>query len=93
MLSLYTPYDVQLALANFAKATRKRKRISVKTLSEKSGVPNSTIRLFEKTGKISMPQFLMIYSVIDQLENIHALTNVRNVPKSLDEVLELAKLE
>tara|TARA_R110001583_G_scaffold93872_1_gene237140 strand:+ start:781 stop:1062 length:282 start_codon:yes stop_codon:yes gene_type:complete len=93
MLSLYTPYDVQLALAHFVKTTRKSKRISVKALSEKSGVPNSTIRLFEKTGKISMPQFLMIYAQIGQLENIHALTKIRKIPKTLDEVLDLAKSE
>lgn len=93
MLSLYTPHDVQLALTHFVNMTRKRKRISVKALSEKSGVPNSTIRLFEKTGKISMPQFLMIYAQKDQLEDIRALTKIRNIPKTLDEVLDLAKSE
>ena len=51
-LSLLTPFDVQLEFSLFYKTARKKKGYSTKDFSVKTGVPDSTIRKFEKTGEI-----------------------------------------
>ncbi|MFT4806758.1 MAG: transcriptional regulator with XRE-family HTH domain [Paraglaciecola sp.] len=90
MLSLLSPFDVQLELSQFVKEIRKNKGFSVKSFSKKTGVPDSTIRKFEKTGEISLRQFLMIYGDIGKLADIQQLTKKSDVPNSLDEVIKNA---
>ena len=90
MLSLSSPFDVQLELSQFAKLTRKNKGYSVKSFAEKTGVPDSTIRKFEKTGEISLRQFLMMYAEIGKLTDIQQLTKKTCAPNSLDDVLKNA---
>jgi ribosome-binding protein aMBF1 (putative translation factor) len=85
-----SPFDVQLELSQFVKKNRKNKGISVKSLSKKSGVPDSTIRKFEKTGEISLRQFLILYGEIGKLSDIQKLTQRANTPSSLDEVINHA---
>lgn len=87
MLSLYTPYDLQVELSQFVRRTRKDKKVSVKTLSLKSGVPDSTIRKFESTGDISLRQFLMLYAELGDLSKMKNLTKQEDTPKSIDEVI------
>ncbi|WNC68009.1 helix-turn-helix transcriptional regulator [Thalassotalea nanhaiensis] len=87
MLSLYTPYDLQIELSQFVRKVRKNKKISIKSLSQKSGVPNSTIRKFESTGEISLRQFLMLYTELGDLSKMKMLTQMEDIPKSIDEVL------
>ncbi len=88
MLELYTPFDIQLELSQFIRKMRKQKRLSVKALVDKSGVPDSTIRKFEATGEISLRQFLMLYAVVAQLKKVKSLTEVESSPKSINEVLK-----
>jgi transcriptional regulator with XRE-family HTH domain len=90
MLSLTTPYDVQLDLKEFIKTSRKNQKLTVEALAIKSGVPNSTIRKFESTGNISLRQFLMIYDAVCQLDDLQKLTRVVSTPKSIQEVLNNA---
>ena len=58
-------------------------------LSERSGVPLSTLRKFEQKGNISLESFLKLLSVIGGLEEvINALKpNIPNF-KSIDDVLK-----
>lgn len=90
MLSLVSPSDVQLEMSQFIKAERKRMKKSVEEFSELTGVPYSTIRKFEETGKISFPQFLMLYGAVGDLTNLQKLMKLKPGPKSLDEVLKNA---
>lgn len=90
MLTLNTPYDTQRALQSWLKAVRKSRKMSVDALSERAGVPNSTIRKFETTGNISLSQFLMLYDALCDLNDIHRLTTQKNIPRSIDEVLKNA---
>jgi transcriptional regulator with XRE-family HTH domain len=85
-----SPYEVQLELSQFVKKNRKNKGLSVKSLSEKSGVPDSTIRKFENTGEISLRQFLILYSEIGKLSDLQQLTKIASTPSSLDEVINHA---
>jgi len=90
MLSLLTPFDLQLEFSNFCKKNRKKKGYSTQALSDKTGVPDSTIRKFEKTGEISFRQFLMIYAEIGKLTDLQKITQQADTPKNLDEVLKNA---
>ncbi|KGJ97133.1 helix-turn-helix transcriptional regulator [Thalassotalea sp. ND16A] len=90
MFSLLTPYDTQIELASFVKKARKKKGYSCEAFSVKTGVPDSTIRRFEKTGEISLRQFLMIYAEVGKLTDIQQLTRPAESPKSLDEVINNA---
>ncbi|CDH02035.1 helix-turn-helix domain-containing protein [Xenorhabdus bovienii] len=91
MLSLYTAYDVQHELRDFIKRQRKQQKITVEVLSKRSGVPYSTIRKFERTGNISLRQFLMLLEAIGELNPLHQLTKERKQePITIAEVLKNA---
>lgn len=90
MLSLLSPFDLQLELSRFVKTTRKAQGYSVQAFAEKTGVPNSTIRKFESTGEISLRQFLMIYAVVGKLADLQQLLQKDEKPNSIDEVLKNA---
>jgi len=90
MLSLLSPFELQLELSLFVKATRQAKGYSVQAFSEKTGVPNSTIRKFENTGEISLRQFLMIYAGVSKLTDLQQLTQKIEMPTSIDEVIKNA---
>ncbi|WP_244967925.1 helix-turn-helix domain-containing protein [Xenorhabdus budapestensis] len=77
LLSFYTAFDVQHELKDFIKQQRKQQKITVEMLSKRSGVPYSTIRKFERTGNISLQQFLMLMEVIGELSSLHELTKER----------------
>lgn len=58
-------------------------------LSERSGVPLSTLRKFEQKGAISLDSFLKILSVVGGLEEmLDALKPKEQHFKSIDEVLK-----
>lgn len=90
-LSLYVPTDAQTRFAQFLLAKRKAKKLSRRALAEKTGVPESTIKHFEYTGKISLNQFLELWFYLDNIERLIDLTNPasqpRQIPKTIEEVL------
>ena len=58
-------------------------------LSERSGVPLSTLRKFEQKGLISLDSFLKILSVVGGLEEmINVLKPMKHNFKSIDDVLK-----
>ncbi|MBP2846120.1 helix-turn-helix transcriptional regulator [Dickeya oryzae] len=69
---------------------RKHRKLSVDALARQSGVPNSTIRKFEATGNISLRQFLMLYEVLGNLNDLNAFTSQVHAPTSIEEVLKNA---
>ncbi|OTA21199.1 transcriptional regulator [Xenorhabdus beddingii] len=91
MFSLYTAADVQHELKDFIKRQRKQQKVSVEDFANRSGVPYSTIRKFERTGNISLRQFLMLLEAIDELHPLHDLTKERQrEPTTIAEVLKNA---
>lgn len=90
MLSLLSPFDLQLELSRFVKVTRQAKGYSVQAFSEKTGVPYSTIRKFEKSGEVSLRQFLMMYAAVSKLADLQQLTKRVDMPSSIDEVIKNA---
>jgi transcriptional regulator with XRE-family HTH domain len=57
---LYSPGEIALQIAGNAKRLRLSKNFSRRTLAQKSGVPESNIKRFETTGKISLDGLLLI---------------------------------
>jgi transcriptional regulator with XRE-family HTH domain len=91
MLSLYTAFDVQLELKEFLKQSRKQRGLSVEGLAMQSGVPYSTIRKFERSGNISLRQFLMLLEALGGLKQVRDLYKKLDVkPTNIEEVLKNA---
>lgn len=68
---------------------RLQMELTQKGLSERSGVPLSTLRKFEQKGVISLESFLKILSVVGGLEEmLDALKPKEQHFKSIDEVLK-----
>ncbi|EFN9634570.1 transcriptional regulator [Escherichia coli] len=89
MFNTYTPHDIQIKLKDFLKKERKSRKLTIKKITELSGVPNSTIRLFEKTGNISLRNFLLLYALLYDIDDITNLMDKR-LPRTMDEVLKNA---
>ena len=83
---LKTPNEMAVSAAERFREIRRQKKITIKELCERSGVPNSTIRRFEHTGEISFMAFVKLSSAIGadrDIENLFA----RPVPSTIEEVL------
>ena len=83
---LKTPYEMAADVASRFRNVRKSKRITIKALSEKSGVPYSTIRRFEKTGEIAFLALVKMASALDEDAQITDLFADR-IPASIEEVI------
>ncbi len=68
MLSFMSPSDVMIHLAERAKSRRLAQNLSRKTLAEKSGVTEASIKRFEGTGEISFASLLKISNVLGCME-------------------------
>ena len=85
-MTLETPPEMAARAAERFREIRKRKKITIRTLSEKSGVPYSTIRRFESTGEISFLSLIKIVSAMGEDHQINALFT-QSVPGSIEEVI------
>ncbi len=85
-MTLETPYEMALGVAERYRAIRKGKKITLKEVSEKSGVPYSTLRRFESKGEISFLAFVKITSAIDEDKEISGLF-ADYIPGSIEEVI------
>ena len=68
------------------KEMRKAKKITIKKLSENSGVPYSTIRRFESSGEISFLSLVKIVSTVGEDEEITNLF-AKRIPASIEEII------
>ena len=83
---LKTPYELVLDAAARFRRIRKAKNITLKALSEKSGVPYSTVRRFESSGEISFVSLVKLASAIGEDGQITALF-AESIPASIEEVI------
>jgi len=83
---LETPYDMALSAAKRFRNLRKARKITLKKLSESSGVPYSTIRRFESTGEISFVSFVKITSAMGEDRQITGLFE-DITPVSIEEII------
>lgn len=81
-----TPSDVAKRLAERVKNIRKRKKITQKQLAARSNVSYAALRVFEKTGKISLESFIKITMELGMVNEINELFT-QPVYSSIEEVL------
>lgn len=80
---------MQRKIVESIRARRLQMELTQEGLSERAGVPLSTLRKFEQKGVISLDSFLKILSVVGGLEEIvDALEPKEQYFKSIDEVLK-----
>lgn len=83
---LKTPYDMAADAAKRFRRLRTSKKVTMKELSERSGVPYSTIRRFEKTGEISFLSLIKMTSALGEDQEITGLFS-NPVPQTIEEVI------
>ena len=83
---LETPYEMAIGVAERYRKIRKAKKITLKEVTERSGVPYSTIRRFESKGEISFLSFVKIVSAIGEDSEISGLFS-EYIPTSIEEVI------
>lgn len=81
-----TPTELNMLLARRIAAIRKRRKISQKTLSTKSGVSLGSLKRFEQTGEISLFSFTRLAIALGIDDELASL--FENVPfLSIEEVI------
>lgn len=83
---LKTPQEMALETAHRFRLLRVSKKITIRSLSDDSGVPYSTIRRFESKGEISFVALVKLASVLGEDEQIDSLFS-RTTPNSIEEVI------
>ncbi len=92
MLSLITISKAQKKLSENTRLQRLKLKLTQQGLSERSGVPLPTLRMFEQKGLVSLEGFLKLQMVLGGLENlVKAIQPEQPVFSSIDEVLETNK--
>jgi HTH-type transcriptional regulator / antitoxin HipB len=71
-LSLYTPAEIALELADRVRDRRLARAWTQAELAERAGLALPTLKLFERTGKISLDRLLRIASALGALEDFRA---------------------
>lgn len=84
--NMKTPNEIDRIIAERIRIIRKRRKLSQKKLSEKSGVSLGSVKRFEQSGEISLSALTKIAIALD-IEN-ELLTLFEQVPfQSIEEVL------
>ena len=63
------PHEIAKDIAQQEKRKRKRRKITQKELSMRSGVSLASIKRFEQTGEISFVSLLQIAAILDELDS------------------------
>lgn len=80
LLRLFTPGDAQQLTAQYVKYRRLALGLSRRKLAEKTGIPESAIARFERTGQISFGRFLVLWAAVDNIDRLKFLWT-REEPK------------
>ena len=93
-VQLKTPQEVQRELAGRFRARRLSMDLSQEGLAQRSGVPWSSLKRFERTGLISLGSLLRLALVLDCLDDFEKVCGDEGREfgaKSLDEILAASK--
>jgi len=82
-----TPGELGQMLAANVRKRRKARKLSIKRLSELSGVSFGSMKRFESTGEISLTSLLKIAIVLDCAEAFKLLF-ADTAPRSIQEIID-----
>jgi transcriptional regulator with XRE-family HTH domain len=75
-----TPTQILLDIGMRAKLARLKENMSRKTLAEKSGVAEASLKRFETTGQISLASLIQLLIALDRISNLDELLVEKNPP-------------
>ena len=84
---LKSPAEVNLSIAGNLRTLRKGRKMTIKELAERSGVPYSTIKRFEHTGEISLSSLVKLAFILDctdGFENLFVKTEISSIQEIID---------
>jgi len=81
-LTLMTDIEILKQIASRAKDARIKQELRQSDLSERSGVPLSSVRVFERSGKISLVYLVKLMRALSCIEELDALF----VPSEIDDL-------
>jgi transcriptional regulator with XRE-family HTH domain len=85
----WIPMEAKRELARLAKETRLARGWKRETLSDKTGIPVSTLKRYETTGEIGLQQFLKLVFVIGDINRLKSVFEPEKpVYVSLDELIK-----
>lgn len=82
---LYSPAEIARDVGQNAKTLRLSKNLSRKTLAEKSGVSETTIKRFEMTGVATFEVLILLATALDERASVIRLFKPEH-PSSVDEL-------
>jgi transcriptional regulator with XRE-family HTH domain len=89
MISLITESEAQKKISEMTRQQRLQQELTQKTLAERSGVALPTLRLFERTGSISLTSFLKIQMALGNLDAVLKAMEIKEVEYlSLDDMIK-----
>jgi transcriptional regulator with XRE-family HTH domain len=81
------PGELGLIIASNVRAQRKARKLSLRRLSEMSGVSYGSMKRFESTGEIALASLLKIAIVMDCTDAFEQLF-ARTEPQSIQEIID-----
>jgi len=72
-LTLMTDMEILKQIASRAKDARIKQELRQSDLSERSGVPLSSVRVFERNGKVSLVYLVKLMRALSCIEELDAL--------------------
>ena len=81
-LTLMTDMEILKQIASRAKDARIKQELRQSDLSERSGVPLSSVRVFERNGKVSLVYLVKLMRALSCIEELDALF----VPSEIDDL-------
>ena len=93
-LTLMTDTEILEMLASRAKEVRISHDLRQSDLSQKSGVPLSSIRVFERSGKVSFVYLIKILralSLVEELDCLFQTTEIVDLKETLKETSKSRK--
>ena len=80
-----SPADTQALIASAAKQARLARNWRLNTLAKRAGIPEGTLKRFERTGEISLRQFLMLVHALGDPESLTRLF-LQTLPSNIEDI-------
>ena len=91
MLALISPSNMAAEVSKRAKAMRLAQNLSQKSMAERSGVSEASLKRFEHTGEIAFASLLKVSAVLGCMDDFGALFAPRETV-SIDEIAKKRRI-